>query len=207
MFVRMAVNLILISMMSILWTASAEELQPPDWPVDTVIDTNMDADPVVPVRLGSFVVTLEKTTLEEVIAAAGAGNINERGDASEALSWICYCVSGPISYRLWLTSNEIGGGSVNNGMIAVKNESSGQVNKGCPELPSALLPVRMSNGIWIGSQEQSIRRKVGDQKVKSSFLIYDYIGKRDNFDVGGFVLIRLKNGQAEAIYMTHITTN
>jgi hypothetical protein len=40
-----------------------------------------------------------------------------------------------------------------------------------------------------------------------SILIYDYLGKQGEYDVTGAIAIRMKNGKATEIHITHNTTN
>jgi len=63
--------------------------------------------------MGTLVIKLETTSLENVLKAIKVGKIAQRGDASESLEWICYSITDQYNpVRLWLLSGEIDGGSV-----------------------------------------------------------------------------------------------
>ena len=94
-----------------------------------------------------------------------------------------------------------------NGVSAVEIEPSDPIVEDCPELPAKFEPLFISNGIWIGSSDQSIRQNLGDCKVVKSVLTYIYFGRQGEFDVAGAIAIRMKNGKAKAINITHNTTN
>jgi hypothetical protein len=184
-----------------------DSLSPPKWPPEAAFEANTKQDPVGPLKLGHLNVTLERTTLEEVITAIGAGSIKRQGDASESVAWICYTAKLPTIQRIWLTSSELGGGSVIDGVSAVLLAPSDPIVEGCPELPSKFQPAQIANGIWINSSDQSIRKNIGDHKMANSIMTYIYFGKQGEFDVTGAIAIRMKNGKATEINITHNTTN
>ncbi|KXS30638.1 MAG: Uncharacterized protein AWT59_3241, partial [Candidatus Gallionella acididurans] len=93
-------------------------MPPPTWG-DGSVSATTSHDPVVPLRMGSMEVTLEKTSLKEVQSTIGAGTIYSHGDASEALAWLCYTVStSNPKQRLWLSSGEMGGLKIIDGVAA-----------------------------------------------------------------------------------------
>jgi hypothetical protein len=67
---------------------------------------------VTTLRIADFSIALEETPLSAVQSNVG-GTIGRRGDASDALAWLCYHGGdGDGAWALWLESGEIHGGTV-----------------------------------------------------------------------------------------------
>lgn len=188
-------------------TAADGGVPPPTWGGGSVTATTSH-DPVVPLRMGSLEVTLEKTSLKEVQSTIGAGNIYSHGDASEALAWLCYTVStSNPKQRLWLSSGEMGGLSIINGVDAMEIQTNDSPSEGCPELPERYLPLRFTNGIWLGSSENRFQKSFGEVKKVKDARAYIYIGKDGDYDVIGSLNVRFKNNVSVAIFANHVTSN
>jgi hypothetical protein len=199
--------IILITMLISFPAFAEESSSPPKWPTEVAFEPNTKRDPVGPFQLGHLKVVLEKTTLEEVKTIVGVGSIKRQGDASESIDWICYTATVPTLQRIWITSSELGGGSVVDGISAVDIEPSKSTDESCPELPSKFQPAQLSNGIWINSSDKLIRKNLGNHKIVNSILKYIYFGKQGEFDVTGAIAIRMQHGKVKEIHITHNTTN
>ena len=179
---------------------------PPNWPV--VDDkTNLTQDPATRVVFGKFELILEKTTLEELRTAIGSGKITHQGDASESLTWLCYTLASPTMQRIWLSSSELGGGSVIDGISALEIDSAKTAIAECPTLPEKFQPVHLLNQTWIGSSEKVILQQLGKQNKSSTIWTYIYNGKEGEFSVTSMVVIHLQAGKAMAIDISHSTSD
>ncbi|HUW27897.1 MAG TPA: hypothetical protein VMV97_04745 [Sulfuriferula sp.] len=180
---------------------------PPAWGGDSVTATTSH-DPVVPLRMGSLEVTLEKTSLKEVQSTIGAGEIYSHGDASEALAWLCYTVStSNPKQRLWLSSGEMGGLTIVDGVAAVVIPTNVSPSADCPDLPQRYTPLRFANGIWLGASEERFQKSFGKVKKVKDARAYIYIGKAGEYDVIGSLNVRFKNTVSVAIFANHVTSN
>jgi hypothetical protein len=182
-------------------------MPPPTWG-DGSVSATTSHDPVVPLRMGSMEVTLEKTSLKEVQSTIGAGTIYSHGDASEALAWLCYTVStSNPKQRLWLSSGEMGGLKIIDGVAAEVIPTNVNPSADCPELPQRYLPLRFANGIWLGAPEERFQKSFGKVKKVKDARAYIYIGKDGEYDVIGSLNIRFKNSASVAIFANHVTSN
>ena len=61
--------------------------------------------------MGDFYAEFERTTLDEIRQAVGAGEIAHQGDAGDGMYWLCYTnFDSKHSERIWVTSHgEMGG--------------------------------------------------------------------------------------------------
>lgn len=188
-------------------SAADDGVPPPAWGDDSVTATTSH-DPVFPLRMGSLEVTLEKTSLKEVQSTTGVGKIYSHGDASEALAWLCYTVStSHLKQRLWLSSGEMGGLSIIDGISAVVIPTKVSPSAGCPELPKRYMPLRFANGIWLGASEERFQKSFGKVKKVKDARAYIYIGKDGEYDVIGSLNVRFKNNASVAIFANHVTSN
>jgi hypothetical protein len=130
--------------------------------------------------LGSFHVAdmpivLEKTELADVQKHFG-GEIGERGDASEALAWLCFHGSDQGGrWILWLTSGEMGGLTWVDG-LQWKRLSSGETpDARCPLLPDRRGGVELPLPIHLGSTEREVRQILGTPTlVRGNLLVFSY---------------------------------
>lgn len=201
-----------IASVAALFIASAasvadDRVPPPAWGNDSVTATTSQ-DPVVPLWMGSLEVTLEKTSLIEVQNTVGVGKIYRHGDASEALAWLCYTISkSNPKHRLWLSSGEMGGRTIIDGVSAVVIPTNVSPSAGCPELPQRYMPLRFANGIWLGASEDKFHKSFGKTKKVKDARAYVYIGKDGEYDVIGSLIVRFKNNASVAIFANHVTSN
>ena len=201
-----------IASVAALFIASAasvadDRVPPPAWGNDSVTATTSQ-DPVVPLWMGSLEVTLEKTSLIEVQNTVGVGKIYSHGDASEALAWLCYTVStSNPKQRLWLSSGEMGGLTIIDGVSAVVIPTNVNSSAGCPELPKRYMPLRFANGIWLGASEDKFHKSFGKAKKVKDARAYGYIGKDGKYDVISSLNVRFKNNASVAIFANHVTSN
>ena len=188
--------------------ASAGDAVPPPAMVDNSVSATIKQDPLTPLKMGSLKITLEKTSLKEIQSAIGKGKINSHGDASEALAWLCYTVStSNPKQRIWLSSGEMGGLSIIDGITAIKIPSNATPSLECPELSPRFNPIRFTNGIWLGASEKTFLKSYGDVKKTRDTKSYIYIGKLREYDVISSLNVQFKNHESVAIYANHVTSN
>ena len=164
--------------------------------------------PVRGVTIGDFQVTFEKTTLKQARAALGAIPIGHRGDAGGSLYWICYTIPA-IQSRVWLLSNEIGGGEDITGMIAKPVSPTEVENLKCPTPTNHATTVFIDKKIWLGDSIGKIESVLGKSvKFSESIRYYWYSGEAKNgFTVESSLFMRLDGDKVTELQATHISTN
>jgi hypothetical protein len=189
-------------------TLADEPLPPPKWAEGLVLSETTEVDPVSPLAMGSKAIVLEKTPLAEVLSAVGSGEIHTQGDAGEFVAWLCYTVTSPkTKQRLWLTSSELGGGTIIDGISATEISLTTPPNSKCPELPGKFQPLHLGKNIWLGATAAELQRKLGAVKKAGNLLLYIYSGKQNEYDVMGTLAIEISHSRAIAIHAVHTTTN
>lgn len=187
---------------------------PPPFPFESVFPT-LSTRPVTSLRMGSFTVLLEVTSLPEVLATIGAGHIGFHGDAAAADSWICYTLDdAEPKKRLWIVSNaEMGGPEQYVGEIVAQVKPSAKATLECPTLPEAFQPLSFDHSIWLSESEHSVRSALGAaSKAISPWLEYSYAGKTpgscspDGFDVTNALVMRLEHERIVEIFASQVTS-
>jgi hypothetical protein len=116
-------------------------------------------------------IILEETPLNDVQKNLG-GTIGSRGDASEALLWLCFHGSdanGP--WALWVESTEMGGGNVD-GSAWQRIPKEATLDHRCRTQDVEVeLPIRLA----LGLTEPEVRRIIGSPTAKHrNTLIFDH---------------------------------
>lgn len=65
---------------------------PPTYPLTEVPAPTLKKAPVNSISMGSLVIQLEDTLLNDVFNKIGVDRLQHRGDASESVSWLCYFI-------------------------------------------------------------------------------------------------------------------
>jgi hypothetical protein len=127
---------------------------------------------ITSLRVAEFAVVLEETKLSDVQSRLG-GTIGQRGDASEALTWLCFHGHHDGgSWVLWLEAGEIHGQSVG-GFHLRKINPSTQVDKRCPVLGST--SIELPRGLRLGlSRAQTMKILGRPTKSAGDTLLYAY---------------------------------
>jgi len=144
------------------WAAS---VPPPVVPFNSEVPVKkVKVDPINFVRLRTFSVTFEKTTLSDVYGQIGTGAIEHQGDASESIYWLCYsAMQTPIPYRLWIVaSGEMGGAQHSVTEISAQVlGADAATSDGCPELPIKFQHASLNGTIWLGAADQALQKQFG----------------------------------------------
>lgn len=177
------------------------------WPATLAQKPNTGA------RLGGFQLEFEKTTLSEVLTQARVGSIHHAGDAGESAYWLCYTLGGASPARLWITTHgEMGGSERAITGITVTAIKSNRPTRACPAAPTHLQPVSLRVPVWVGSNEDSMKKALGTPSHRSGDCVsYDFAGKGPGnclggFDVSNSLVLKLRRGVVKVIHAHQVTS-
>jgi hypothetical protein len=149
-------------------TTVAAQVIPPNWNDDLPGDGTLSQQPVVGVYLGSTYVKFEGTTLNDVRRDAGVGTIAQHGQGGTRVSYLCFTDDvSPLKTRLWLISSVMGGSDLS--VVELNAIALGNGDKStdrCPQLPKRLRPVMLDRGVWIGTSEESLKKRFGEPSIR-----------------------------------------
>ena len=186
--------------------------EPPDfaWPVDYPRAT-VPNEMAPGIKIGGWPVTLEKT---ELLAAQRhfGGAIGDRGDASEALGWLClYRQDRSSSWVLWLESAEINGPTI--GSFTWQRLPSGAtIDRRCRHLAGQDATVDLPNSIRLGMTEKEVLSRLGKPSARSgNTAIYahehDLRISSNPYTLQNCVVFTFRNGTVWAIDAARATTS
>ncbi len=162
--------------------------------------------PVKTVKAGDMEVKPETTTLA-VIAAKFGGAIQQRGDAGDSTSWLCYIAPGKENIVFTFASGEIGGDEHAVTMISVENSAASTI-EGCSAAPAGL--TSLDFGIpGLGSKIAVITKALGREKADTANrLKYNSItASADEGSKLQTLTYRLQNDIATGVAMTQASTD
>lgn len=213
-------NSIVVGMIGVaVSSAAAQTLEPPPRPEEVRGEGTLKIQPAVGIQMGQQFIRFERTTLDDVLKAVGRGSIAHHGDAAGSEYFLCY--TGPskaLPFRVWVISNSEMGGPTHavTEVVAHRVEAAGAAADGCPFLPRHLQPGALDRGIWIGSAQDELRRKLGPESAtrEGEWLVFNFLGtvpgragsETVNFDVTNILEARIRNGRIEAITASRITS-
>lgn len=111
------------------------------------------------VMLGALGIHLEQTKIDDLRKSAG-GVVSAKGDAGDATRYLCYTVE--TGRRLWLTSEQTPGHTINGMTIVAQPGVSGDPN--CPQLAAQLTPMGMISNVAIGDKRDVVEAELGPAK-------------------------------------------
>jgi hypothetical protein len=199
---------------------AAGELPPPPRVRSEAIrvEANATRDFLGEVRLGSNALVFEETTLEQIRAMVGSGEVSRAGDASESQTWLCY--SRPEEL-VWFASGEMGGSERLLAVSAERVVADDPRLRRCPAIPKNLEPVTSSFG-WIGTTEEELRERLGEPSTAGDGrLVFYYVGKKKGrygspddvraqiveFDVSAYLEVVIGNGKVISLQASHVMSN
>lgn len=165
--------------------------------------------PVRGVTIDDFHVAFEETTLKQARAALGMAPVGQRGDAGDSLSWICYTLPA-LHARIWLESDEMGGGETIMEMTAKPIPPTETGNQGCPVPTTRGTGAFIDNGIWLGDSLDKIENLLGTSGKASESLRYywhDSPEDKDGFVMESILLLRIEGGKVTEIQANQVTSN
>lgn len=186
--------------------ALADAVPPPDWKPDGMQAVSLPARPVTKLAIGRFAVNLDKTTLQQVRDALGAGKIEQQDN----LHWLCYTVrTGAAPERLWLIADGAAGGPEHRvTMVHALHMAALLPSPRCPLLPRSFLPLRFDKDLWLRQPALKVERAFGQPSINAhDRWSYSYTGKspvpgKDGaqpLEVRNRVEARIRDGLVEAI--------
>lgn len=176
--------------------------------------------PAPGLTVGSLHVVPETTTLRSL----GLETMNfvvrdfrRPGAASGNFQWLCFTVTnGPVPQRIWFSSDdEMGAGTVT-GILATTLGSSAKATETCPELQKQFRPVKLDNGIWLGSTVDELKHSLGyEPRTRDGWFGYLYTarvtlsvrGRKQDFEVGNSLEVDVRRGTITSIRISQITSN
>lgn len=157
------------------------------------------------IHLGARRITLNETRLEDMAVELGA-KVRKHGDASQALSWICADLGGGA--RLWLASDEIGGGRIDDLTLA---RVAGPADPACPKLRADYAEAALPNGLKLGMTEPALIAALGQPNWRGKGLLafehWRPVKGRPDWTYSATVRARVENGLVTALNLSRITTN
>jgi hypothetical protein len=196
--------------------SSFAETPPPIAPFDAITwKATMKRKPSTGLKMGTFRVLFEKTTLDDVRRAASVGEIAQRGDAGESAYWLCYTNAGPKqTERVWIVAHgEMGGTAHHITNISAELVPNGIATADCPALPKKLLPLSVDNQLWLSAPEGAALAKLGAPSYKKeAWRSYDFQGKvpgkckGGGFDLSAWLLLHLQNGRVNSLQAGQVTS-
>ena len=182
--------------------------RPPMWTESQVWTANVKSDPVQPIHFGKLLLVLEKTTLADVRSALGSGAIFQNGDAGESLSWLCYTfASGMLDQTVWLSSSEMGGGEVIDGVTAMQLNSKSPALRNCARLPRNYGSIHLANGLWLGATEAQVLSALGKPQKHGDSWSYVFEGKDGEYAISSNLAFKLRGGKVIGIVSSRLTSN
>jgi hypothetical protein len=171
--------------------------------------------PATQLRLGGLTVRLEQTTLAEVQKALGAGEIEHEGDAGDSETWLCYVIPAASGGQiLWLTSGELQGDEMIDGVIAQEAGADLLRASGCPPLPPRFRKLAVDGGVWLGASAEQLRRSLPPPSLlRGNWQEFSYSGtfkgmvmdgrgrkSEAEFSEDSDLLLYLENGRVTRLY-------
>jgi hypothetical protein len=189
---------------------------PPQTPFDTITwKATMKKKPSTGVRMGSFHVRFEKTTLDGVRRAVSVGDIAHQGDAGESIYWLCYTNVNPTRVeRIWIISHgEMGGRAHLVTNISAELLPNGSATTDCPALPERMKPLTLDSHLWLDASATDARTRFGASSYhKEPWRSFNYQGKvggnceGQGFDVMNWLLLRFDKDRVNSLHVGQVTS-
>lgn len=170
--------------------------QPPtlDLP-DTLPRATVSKEMITELRVAKMQVILEETPLSDVQKNLG-GTIGARGDASEALQWLCFHGSDAKGrWALWLESSEMGGGNVD-GFAWQRIVEKTTLDRRCR---TQAIEIQLPIPLAIGLRESGVRGILGAPTMEHrNTLVFENehqeIIRNEPFTASNTVYVELRSG-------------
>ena len=185
---------------------------PPEiaWPIVRFQPT-VTREMVGSLNIAGFPINLEETELVTTQKHFG-GEIGNRGDAGDALGWLClYRRDQGTSWVLWLESSEIDGPTIG-GFRWQKLDPNSKMDKRCQSLEESNASFSLPLALRLGMKEAEVRSTLGQPSARSGEMaIYEHehnvtIGS-EPYEVSNIVIITYHCGRVWAINVTHSTVS
>jgi hypothetical protein len=131
-----------------------------DWPMESMPKPTIPKEIITRLTVAGWPIELEETELERARMHFGLV-VGSRGDASEALSWVCFQGSdegGP--WAIWLTSGEIDGAAIG-GFQWQRISPNFRVDRRCKSLDAQQGAVELPIRLHLGMAESEVIAALG----------------------------------------------
>jgi hypothetical protein len=136
-----------------------------DWPMESILKATVPKEMITRLTVAGWPIKLEETELERARMHFGLV-VGSRGDASEALSWICFQGSdegGP--WALWLYNSEIDGAEIG-GFQWQRILPNFRVDRRCKSLDAQHGVVELPVRLYLGMAESEVDAVLGPPSGK-----------------------------------------
>jgi hypothetical protein len=186
--------------------------EPPtlDFP-ETAPESTVPKIMIASFHLANMEITLEETTLDSVKTHLGA-DMGQRGDASEALQWLCFNGTDANGlWALWLESDEMGGGSVD-GFALQRLDNDARVDRRCRMLRKGYGAFGLPIPLRLGMTEMQVRHLLGKPTLRyRNTMMFDHDHQEtihnEPFTVSNTVAVGVRRGVVWAIQVWKVTSN
>lgn len=182
--------------------------EPPDWHFQQNIKKSVPKEMLSSLQISGYPIQLEKTSLADVEKHFG-GKIDARGDAGDAVQWLCFHGSDASgNWVLWLESGEIDGGDV--GSFEWRRVSAeAEMDHRCVALggqPQLPLPLHL------GMELVEVVKTLGQPSWQSPQRViymheHEEIINGERYDSSNIVMLRVRSGVVWAIAVSKTTTS
>ena len=178
---------------------------------DTLSRATVPKEMIATLRVANLQIILEKTALTNVQKQLG-GIIGQRGDASEALEWLCfYGTDSNGRWALWLESSEMGGGAVD-GFALQRINRNARPDRRCHGFGKSDGGAELPVALRLGQTETQVREILGKPTIRyGNTLIFDHEHEEtirsEPFTASNTVYIALRRGVVWALQVWKTTSN
>jgi hypothetical protein len=171
--------------------------------------------PSTGLKMGSFFIEFEKTTLDDVRHAASAGTIAHDGDAGESVYWLCYTNLSPAQVeRVWVIADgEMGGNEHAVTGVVAQVIPNGAATGDCPALPDRLTALSLGDGMWLGASKGAVVSGLGAPPFeKNRWSSFNYEGKvaghcpGNQLDLDARLQLHADNGRIDWLQAGQVTS-
>jgi len=186
--------------------------QPPTLQLpDTLPQPTVPKEMITTLRVEKMLIVLEKTEMREVQTRLG-GSIGHRGDASEALAWLCFDGADANGrWALWLESSELGGGWVD-GFALQRLDPNASTDHRCRKLGKPNGGIELPIALRLGLTEMQVRTILGQPTIKyRNTLVFEHEHeetiRNEPFTAINSVYVTLRGGAVWTIQVWKDTTS
>lgn len=183
--------------------------EPPEWNFPQELKASVPGEIFSTFRLSGYGITFEETTIESVQKHLG-GKTGQRGDAGDALEWLCFNGGDAVGrWVIWLESGEIDGGSV--GSFQWQRLSNRAViDSRCHALGGDAVNLPLS--LRLGATKAEVLKNLGQPTSSDTerlIYLHEHEGtiRDEPFNTSNIVVVRIRNGLVWAIQGSKTTSS
>ncbi|HEY6447715.1 MAG TPA: hypothetical protein VIY53_14735 [Acidobacteriaceae bacterium] len=166
---------------------------------------------ITEIRIGDVAVQLEQTEMAAVQRHFG-GVLGQRGDAGDALGWLCLTGKGAAgTYALWLLSGEIHGSTIG-GFRLQSVPPAATVDHRCSALPAGTIIQMQPAGLYLGMSHSAAMELLGAPSRgvgNTAFYLHehDLNIRNEPYTLSNSVMVEYRDGALAAIDVWQTTVN